>query len=218
MKETAEEKLNEAQPADRRERIDAETMEEIRREDEVTTNKVLTVPNILSLIRLLMIPLIVWVYVGKKDYLLALVLIVVSFATDVVDGWIARRFNMISRVGKLLDPAADKFTQAAVLGCLMTRFPHMVYPFVFIFIKDLTILGLGYLMYRKTKVIAGAKWYGKLSTGILYGTFVLHLAWIGIPATVSDILIVICLVSMAVAFVLYLIRIFRIWREETKGK
>ncbi len=212
-----EEKTNEAQAEDRRERIDAETRAEIQKEYEVTTNKVFTIPNLLSLVRFLMIPLIIWVYVGKKDYILALILIVVSFATDVVDGWIARRYNMISRVGKLLDPAADKFTQAAVLGCLTTRFPHMIYPFVFIFIKDLTILGIGYLMYRKTKVIAGAKWYGKLSTGILYGTFVLHLAWIGIPQTVSDILIAICLVSMAVAFVFYLIRIYRIWREETKG-
>ena len=188
--------------------------EEIRKENAEATNRVLTLPNLLSLIRLLMIPVIVWVYIGQQDYIFTLVLVALSLLTDIVDGWIARRFHSISRVGKILDPAADKLTQAAVLFCLVTRFPHMIYPLVFIFVKELTMLWLGFIMYRKTHVIVGAKWYGKVTTGLLYGTFALHLGWIHIPPAVSDVLIILCMIMMAFSFVMYVLRIFAIMKEE----
>ena len=211
MNNILEEKLNKV----KQEELSA-VEEEIRKENEETTGRVVTLPNLLSLIRLLMIPVIVWFYIKQQDYIMTLILVALSLLTDIVDGWIARSFHSISRVGKILDPAADKLTQAAVLFCLVTRFPHMIYPLVFIFVKELTMLWLGYIMYRKTNVIVGAKWYGKLTTGLLYGTFALHLGWINIPPVVSDVLIILCMVMMAFAFMMYVLRIFAIMKEEGK--
>ena len=211
MRKRIEEQLNKVA----REELDG-IEEEIRKENEETTSRVLTLPNLLSLIRLLMIPMIIWFYIGQQDYIGTLVLVALSLLTDIVDGWVARRFHSISRVGKILDPAADKLTQAAVLFCLVTRFPHMIYPLVFIFVKELTTLWLGFIMYRKTHVIVGAKWYGKVTTGLLYGSFALHLGWIHIPKTVSDVLIILCMIMMAFAFVMYVLRIFAIMKEESK--
>ena len=78
-----------------------------------TQNKILTIPNLLSLFRLLLIPAIIWLYTVRKDYFTAGALLILSGLTDLADGFIARRFNAVSNVGKILDPIADKLTQAA---------------------------------------------------------------------------------------------------------
>ena len=93
-------------------------------------DKILTIPNILSFFRICLIPVIVWLYIGKEDYSLTLIILILSGFTDVVDGIIARKCNMISDFGKAFDPIADKLTQAAMLCCLVVRFQHMMIPLV----------------------------------------------------------------------------------------
>ena len=85
--------------------------------------KIWTIPNLLSLMRIALVPLIVWSYLNLEDGVLAGCLLVLSGATDIADGIIARRFNMISDLGKVLDPVADKLTQGAMLICLVALFP-----------------------------------------------------------------------------------------------
>ena len=121
-----------------------------------TENKILTIPNLLSLFRLILIPVIVWLYWVRKDYFPAGVLLIVSGLTDLADGYIARRFHAVSNVGKILDPIADKLTQAAMLFCLVTRFPLMAAPFGFLVIKEVFIGTTGLLMIRKTGKVVGA--------------------------------------------------------------
>ena len=101
-----------------------------------TENKILTIPNLLSLFRLILIPVIIWLYWFRKDYFPAGVLLIISGLTDLADGYIARHFNAVSNIGKILDPIADKLTQAAMLFCLVTRFPLMAAPFGFLVIKE----------------------------------------------------------------------------------
>ena len=84
--------------------------------------RILTIPNILSFFRLCLIPLFVWLYCVKKDYMWTAIVLLLSGATDMADGYIARRFQMVSALGKVLDPIADKLTQGAMLLCLFTRF------------------------------------------------------------------------------------------------
>ena len=93
---------------------------------EENLNRIITVPNLLSFFRLCLIPVIIWSYCVKKNPLLAGEILLLSGLTDLADGYIARRFHMISNLGKILDPVADKLTQAAMLICLFTRFPHML--------------------------------------------------------------------------------------------
>ena len=96
---------------------------------------ILTIPNLLSLLRLMMIPLFVWLYLHGHDGWTAAVLLL-SGATDVVDGYIARHYNQVSDFGKAFDPVADKLTQAAMLLCLTTRHPAMLVPLILLVIKE----------------------------------------------------------------------------------
>ncbi len=88
-------------------------------------DQVLTIPNLLSVIRLALIPLIVWLYIGKQEYSAAVAVILISGATDIIDGFIARKFNMVSDLGKILDPVADKLTLATVILCLTVKYPRI---------------------------------------------------------------------------------------------
>ena len=165
---------------------------------------IFTVPNILSFARLVLIPFIVWLYCVKENALLTAILLVLSGVTDVVDGFIARRFNMISEIGKALDPVADKCTQLATLLCLFTKYERMIIPFVILLIKELVNGTVNLVSARKNKRVEGAHWHGKVSTVLLYSMLVLHILWINIPECVSNISIGVCIVMMSVSFVLYL--------------
>ena len=87
--------------------------------------RALTIPNLLSAFRILLVPVMAALYCGAGNYPLTAGVLLLSGATDVADGYIARRFHMVSDLGKVLDPVADKLTQAAALGCLLTRFEAM---------------------------------------------------------------------------------------------
>ena len=85
------------------------------------TRRVFTIPNMLTTLRILLVPAFIWAYLRRPGGLPVLIL-AISALTDLLDGKIARRFNQVSDLGKLLDPIADKLTQGAMLGCLLTRY------------------------------------------------------------------------------------------------
>ena len=108
-------------------------------------DQVLTIPNLLSVIRLALIPLIVWLYIGKQEYSAAVAVILISGATDIIDGFIARKFNMVSDLGKILDPVADKLTQATVILCLTVKYRWMRGLIVLFVVKEIIMAVLGYM-------------------------------------------------------------------------
>lgn len=167
--------------------------------------KIITVPNILSFFRLCLIPPIIWQYVGKRNYLIALYLLALSGLTDIADGIIARRFDMVSDFGKAFDPIADKLTQIAILFCLSTRFPTVWLPLILMMVKEIFAGVTGLMMVRKG-IILGADWHGKATTALLYATMLIHLAWLGIPTAVSNILIGACTAMILLSGILYAIR------------
>lgn len=181
-----------------------------------TENKILTIPNLLSLFRLILIPVIIWLYWFRKDYFPAGVLLIISGLTDLADGYIARHFNAVSNVGKILDPIADKLTQAAMLFCLVTRFPLMAAPFGFLVIKEVFIGTTGLLMIRETGKVVGADFHGKVATTLLYAMMILHIFWIDIPSAVSAVSILICLISMAFTLLTYGSRNMRVLQGQEK--
>ena len=181
-----------------------------------TENKILTIPNLLSLFRLILIPVIIWLYWFREDYFPAGVLLIISGLTDLADGYIARHFNAVSNIGKILDPIADKLTQAAMLFCLVTRFPLMAAPFGFLVIKEVFIGTTGLLMIRKTGKVVGADFHGKVATTLLYAMMILHIFWIDIPSAVSAVSILICLVSMAFTLLTYGSRNMRVLQGQEK--
>lgn len=137
--------------------------------------KILTLPNILSFIRIGIIPFIILAYF-KLKYTLCFFLIALSGITDLVDGFIARKFNQISDFGKILDPIADKLTQVAVLLMLFIDFLNLwpVWVLLFIlFFKELATLILAAYVLTKGATAISAKWWGKISTTSIYITVLL---------------------------------------------
>ena len=100
---------------------------------------IFTVPNVLSLFRLALIPLYVSIYLTAKermDYYIASIILAVSCLTDMIDGQIARRFNMISAFGKFLDPLADKLPQFSLMICLCIKHHVLIALVVLVFCKE----------------------------------------------------------------------------------
>lgn len=130
-----------------------------------------TIPNMLSLFRLLLIPVYVVIYLKADDYAdyaLAAGILAVSCITDMIDGKIARHFNMISTVGKFLDPVADKATQFTLTVCLAIKHPVLWNLAVLFVIKEGFQLVAGIVQFRKGKMLTGALLTGKLCTVILF--------------------------------------------------
>lgn len=131
-----------------------------------------TIPNYLTTVRLVAIPFMAWfIYAGERYNTLAFIFFVSIWATDMLDGYIARHYNMTSDFGKVFDPFVDKifqFTTAAMLF-VTGRLPLWV-P-LFIFLKEAMMIGGGYFLLKRRKVIVQARWYGKLGTVLFVACF-----------------------------------------------
>ncbi len=181
-----------------------------------TQNKILTIPNMLSFFRLCLIPVIMWLYCVEENYLWAGIILIVSGITDTVDGFVARHFHMTSDLGKVLDPVADKLTQAAMLFCLLTRFPLMILPLGIMVLKEFFMGVTGLMVIQKTGKVFGADWHGKVTTWLLYAMMILHVFWYNIPAALSRVLIAACVVMMLISLVLYGRHNLKALREDRK--
>ena len=186
---------------------------EKQKQPNIQENRIVTIPNILSLFRICLIPFIVCLYFVDQSYFAAGCVLLLSGLTDIVDGFIARKFNMISNLGKVLDPIADKLTQAVMLVCLTVRFPQMLLPLAMMICKELSMMITGAWVKRRTGFVPGAVWHGKIATVLLYAMMFLHIFWPEIPTSLSTALIVVSTMMIGLSFVLYLIRNTRLLRR-----
>lgn len=131
------------------------------------------VPNILTIIRFLLIPLIV-LYIFSGNYILAFVFFTISGMTDIADGCIARKFNLISNFGKLMDPLADKLTQIATLTSLVFTDIIPIWILIIVLLKEFIMIVGASFLYGKD-VVVYSKWYGKLATVLFYFAIVISL-------------------------------------------
>lgn len=130
-------------------------------------NQNLTVPNLLSVFRILVVPFFAY-YFLQDNILVSVVLLVLSGLSDAVDGFIARRFNQITELGKILDPFADKITQGTVALCLAVKYPVICPLLILFLLKELAMLVLAITLIKKQKKPCAAKWYGKVATVLFY--------------------------------------------------
>lgn len=131
------------------------------------------VPNILTLIRFLLIPLIL-ILLSQGKYIDAIIVFSISGITDILDGVIARKFNFISDFGKLMDPLADKFTQISMLVMLTVKKIIPLWIVIVVFIKEFCMICGASFLYGKELVVS-SKWYGKASTTLFYIAIVVSL-------------------------------------------
>ena len=129
------------------------------------------IPNILTIIRFLLIPIIIF-YVFTGNYILAFVFFSISGLTDIADGFIARKFNLISNFGKLMDPLADKLTQIATLTSLVLTNIIPIWILLIVLLKEFIMICGASFLYGKD-VVVYSKWYGKLATVLFYIAIVL---------------------------------------------
>ena len=131
------------------------------------------VPNALTIIRFLLIPVIV-ISIFNGDYIIAFIFFTVSGITDIADGFIARKFNLISNFGKLMDPLADKLTQIATIASLTLKDIIPIWILAIVLLKELIMIAGASFLYGKD-VVVYSKWYGKLATVLFYVAIVFSL-------------------------------------------
>jgi len=173
--------------------------------------EILTVPNLLSLFRLLLIPLYIILYlraVEPEDYIIAAAILAVSCLTDMIDGKIARQFNQITTVGKFLDPLADKATQFSLILCLAMKYSVLWYLVVLFVVKESFMLIAGCVWYKKGKMLKGALLSGKICTTVLFVSLILMVLMpdlkyftVSIIALIDTMFLIFAFVDYALAYI-----------------
>lgn len=138
--------------------------------------EILSIPNLLSLFRLALIPVYVVIYLNATSaahYYLAGGILAVSCLTDMIDGKIARKFDMITKLGIFLDPVADKATQFTLTICLAIKYPILWNLAVFFVLKEGFQLIAGFVMFHKGKMLKGALLPGKICTTVLFVSLII---------------------------------------------
>ena len=173
------------------------------------------IPNILSAIRILCVPAFILLFFNGYVWAACGVFVFAS-GTDVLDGWLARRFNWITELGKVLDPIADKLNQITVLLCITIRayqtdaptFPIVLTVFIILILKEFLMIAGGWLLLRKKKIVVYALWYGKLAT-VLFFAVTLTLMLAPESFLLSLILCILLVAAILLALVMYYFKFFR---------
>lgn len=172
----------------------------------------MNIPNILSIIRIFLVPLFTYEFICNDNYILAGILLLISGVTDCLDGYIARKYNMITNLGKILDPVADKLTQVMAVLCLAVKgHTIMWYVLAFLVFKDIAMMIGGITLYKNKDMVVSANWYGKISTIVFYFAVIfISLFHSYIPDLVTSILASIVLLVLIGAFIGYVFYFFSI--------
>lgn len=152
------------------------------------------IPNYLTIFRLILIPVFVWAFLIGERLVFAASVFFLAGVTDVLDGYLARKYNWTTEKGKLLDPLADKCMQLAVLVCLTFADILPWWLTVCLVLKDAIMVTVASLLFRRRKIYVKANWYGKLATAVTYVVFI----WAMVDETPNRIVLTtLCLIVLA---------------------
>lgn len=164
------------------------------------------IPNILSIIRLLMAPVFVAVYFSGRENstVMAAIVYIVASLTDILDGMIARRFNMTSELGKILDPLGDKVMTFTVLICITVGGIIPVCVVLIFAIKEI-LMGLGgFLLHRRIMSIPGSNILGKSATVVFFVVCTSLMLFPQISTAAAAAMMSVAVIIMLVAFCSYI--------------
>ncbi len=170
-----------------------------------------TIPNMLSLFRLVLLPIYAYIYLTAEEdfqFFVAGSIMAVSCMTDMIDGKIARKFNMISTVGKILDPFADKVTQFTLTFCLSLRYPILRSVLLLFVIKEAFQLTLGLIYLHKGMMLPGALLAGKICTTVLFISLIALVLFPNMPEIWVDLIAYMDAAFLAVSFISYFLAYF----------
>ena len=169
--------------------------------------EVFTIPNLLSLFRLVLIPVYAYIYLNATEnyqYLIAGSIMAVSCITDMVDGKIARRYNMISNLGKILDPLADKITQFTLTLCLSLKYPVLRPVLCLFIVKEIFQAVMGIIHLRKGRMLPGAMMAGKVCTTILFISLIALVLFPNMNPRFVDAIAAVDTVFLVISFISYI--------------
>ncbi|SHJ69155.1 CDP-diacylglycerol--glycerol-3-phosphate 3-phosphatidyltransferase [Paramaledivibacter caminithermalis] len=171
----------------------------------------MNLPNILTTIRFLLVPLFIYIFFheGESNIIYATYIFILAGITDVLDGYIARKYNLITKWGQAMDPLADKLMLITVLICFTIKDFLPIWVIIIVGLKEiLMILGGLFLYYKKDKIVIPANKFGKMATVIFY-IAILYMAF-GMPYSII-------LISFAIIFALFaLIKYMQYFRKLQK--
>ena len=183
-----------------------------------------SIPNILTYFRILLIPVFVVFYLNSAHnfncYIASVMVLAASGITEVLEGKIARKYDQITELGKVLDPVADKLSQCAILACLVMRYRLFFAVLAVFVVKEITMAVLALIFYRLGRKLKGAHWYGKIATSSFYiiTIFLLLAPPNKVPEWLSTALILLSGAFMIFAFIMY-IRVYVImWKDHKENK
>ena len=163
-------------------------------------SKLKHIPNVLSIIRILFVFVFIYLVFAGDDLFAAIIVFLAAGATDVVDGFLARRYNWITNLGKLLDPFADKLMQCTVLVCLCLKKIIPLWVVIPFFVKEVSTLLIGLIVIKRRNVVVVSKWYGKAAVCLFYATVVISVILRDFLA--GNTFMQICIFAPAVVFAL----------------
>ena len=174
--------------------------------------EIFSIPNLLSLFRLALIPVYILIYMNAEKpshYYLSAGILAVSCLTDLIDGKIARHFNMVTTLGIILDPFADKATQFTLIVCLAIKHPVLFFLIgLFILKEGFQLIAGGFNLLKKGKMLSGALLAGKICTTVLFISLILMVM---IPTMSDQTVLIITLIDagfMTVSFISYILAYF----------
>ena len=161
------------------------------------------IPNILSAFRIMLIPF--FIHQGiQGNMIAAAVILMISALTDLLDGFLARRFHWVTHLGKILDPAADKLTQIAICVFLALRFAQYWVFFAVLVLKELTMIILSAYLLKHKVEFSGAKWFGKVATVLFYISMILIVLFPYLPVALIYALLAVTTLFALTAMFLYI--------------
>ncbi len=166
------------------------------------------IPNILTTVRLFLVPLFAYLMLGTQNLYAAAMVLVLSGLTDIVDGYIARRYNMISNFGKVYDPFVDKLMQITAVICLVLREVIPIWLLLLVVIKEVTMIISGAVLYFR-KIVVSSNWYGKAATVVFYAGIITMIIWKQMPVIWAKVICAIIIFAMLGAAIGYFVDIIR---------
>ena len=170
--------------------------------------EICTVPNLLTLLRLGLLPVYANIYLNAeepRDYLTAGAILAFSCATDLADGFIARRFHQITQLGKVLDPLADKITQFTLTYCLSLKYPPLRPVLLLFIVKEAFQLSMGLRYLKQGRMLSGALMAGKVCTTVLFISLILMVLLPELPAAAVKFIAVTEEIFLTVSFGSYIL-------------
>ena len=169
----------------------------------------MSIPNMISIGRIFLVPVFALLYTQGK-VMAAMGVLLLSAASDVLDGAIARHFHMETELGRALDPVADKLIQAAMMLCALWRTPSVWLLLGLHILRELCLGIMSLYVLRITGHVYSAKWYGKLCTACVYAVMIAALAFPQIPGRIIDLGVIVCGVLMALCLLGYILNFQKI--------